>query len=547
MKKGVDAPEQNGGDSKRQRTSEVGVQEAAANQSLFSRIYVAAWQAFFGLVGETPSSEPLSAEEIAIRDWVSNAGARTHSDQTVLHLAAREGRLDAVRWLLQNGKPNEKDVNARDNYSETPLHFAARHGHRNVIEFLLGLPEGARPDVNARNNNGRTPLHIAARHGHLNVIEFLFGLPAGARPDVNARNNDDQTPIMMAFQQGRHNVVELLQRHGAVLPVHLRVAAAGPAAAVNNAQSIHTTSNHESVSESATKLLARYEKENLAPAQKALFAWVLSLDDDIKTQAAKRAIATFGNSDYVDPRSGVSFKQAFSLVWLGVNDKHALAEQALTEDDIKIRRQTLIEHLYRMQRGYNLNAAGEDNGLADKPICTPGAFSTLINTLAGGHQDVTFVYITPETINLKAEALLKETLASLTPETKAEHAKETEEGSETLPAKLLDLIKTAIQKKLHDEFLGCKGLPPEYANLVKGFCDNLEFHPLITELAKTLNALRISQEKDDMEIDSLTEKTTSTQEAKVLTFSSAAASSSSTAATSNTLENQEKTRRRARS
>lgn len=81
-----------------------------------------------------------------------------------LFLAAGEGRLDAVRYLLDQGA----DVNAREYGGRTPLTEAAFSGNASVIKELL--LRGA--DMNAVSDAG-TPLDVAMQTNHATAIDLL--------------------------------------------------------------------------------------------------------------------------------------------------------------------------------------------------------------------------------------------------------------------------------------------------------------------------------------------------------------------------------------
>ena len=50
-----------------------------------------------------------------------------------LHLAASEGHLDVVKWLVENGC----DVNVKDRWGGTPLQDAIRGKFAAVADFLI--------------------------------------------------------------------------------------------------------------------------------------------------------------------------------------------------------------------------------------------------------------------------------------------------------------------------------------------------------------------------------------------------------------------------
>jgi ankyrin repeat protein len=95
------------------------------------------------------------------------AGATVDSDGaagTPLFLAAGEGRLNAVRYLLDEGA----EVNLRGANGHTALTEATFYGHESIIKELL--TRGA--DVNALSIDG-TPLDIAINRNKMAIIELL--------------------------------------------------------------------------------------------------------------------------------------------------------------------------------------------------------------------------------------------------------------------------------------------------------------------------------------------------------------------------------------
>lgn len=123
--------------------------------------------------------------------------------KTALTLAARAGRPDVVRWLLQD--PDVAAcVDRIDSGGASALHYAALHGHEHVCEVLLAA--GACPDV--ADSTGIRPLHLAAEHGHLRCCIAM--LSSGA--DVNARDSDASTPLLLAVEEGQIEACRLLTR-----------------------------------------------------------------------------------------------------------------------------------------------------------------------------------------------------------------------------------------------------------------------------------------------------------------------------------------------
>jgi hypothetical protein len=68
-----------------------------------------------------------------------------------LHLVAKRGDAEAVRWLLEHGA----DPNARWSHWDaevTPLHLAAAQGHVDVVRLLLAA--GADPSIRDSKHDG---------------------------------------------------------------------------------------------------------------------------------------------------------------------------------------------------------------------------------------------------------------------------------------------------------------------------------------------------------------------------------------------------------
>ena len=98
--------------------------------------------------------------------WLQMAGVNVnpHRDYPPLLLAAREGRVNAVRYLLDQGA----DINARDVSGNTALGEAAYYAQIPVIKELLA--RGA--NINAM-SNGATPLDLAVSRNDTAVIDLL--------------------------------------------------------------------------------------------------------------------------------------------------------------------------------------------------------------------------------------------------------------------------------------------------------------------------------------------------------------------------------------
>lgn len=178
---------------------------------------------------------------------------------------------------------------------------------------------------------------------------------------------------------------------------------------VNQTQSTHTASVHQSVSKSAQDLMTMYHDIfSLDKGIEEIKDFVKSLSLSPKHTAAQNAMTRLTSLDYVftDPKSDVSTRQLLVLFWRAIHDDKN--RQGSLEDAKK----QFIDALYEIQRGYNLDERGVDNNQGDSFICTAGTFNKLIEKLQGIHPAATVLFITKETANLKFGIVVKEEIIS---------------------------------------------------------------------------------------------------------------------------------------
>lgn len=190
---------------------------------------------------------------------------------------------------------------------------------------------------------------------------------------------------------------------------------------INDRQSTHTASVHKSVSESAIRLKERYTRKinngtnevthhstpinrgrlNTVIAQ--LIHFINSFPDNAKYSVAKRCINRIAVVNFIDMSSNVSLRELLALTFIAVHD-----EENLTSS-LNDAQNGLIEALYEIQRGDNLNAEGIDNNMReDDFICYPGTFNKLIEKLAVIHPDCEIIMITKEMASLKLPCVVRE-------------------------------------------------------------------------------------------------------------------------------------------
>lgn len=115
---------------------------------------------------------------------------------TLLHLAARNGHVEMLRYLLHERR---LEPFVTDAVRWTPLHLAASLDQAAAIRVLVE----AGADLEAKLDDGWTPLHLAAQ-GHPEAVSALLDTKA----DLEARLYNHWTPLHLA-SSGNHAAIAL--------------------------------------------------------------------------------------------------------------------------------------------------------------------------------------------------------------------------------------------------------------------------------------------------------------------------------------------------
>jgi len=113
------------------------------------------------------------------------------------------GRLDTVRFLIENNYANINNTGNNENYKLNSLIMAVIYGHTSIVDFLL--KKGSQFNYTTPSSSN-TPLGYAAIKGHLEIVHLL----CSAGTCSSTKNKNGQTPLMLAAKYDRMAVVDYL-------------------------------------------------------------------------------------------------------------------------------------------------------------------------------------------------------------------------------------------------------------------------------------------------------------------------------------------------
>ncbi|OWM82049.1 hypothetical protein CDL15_Pgr001623 [Punica granatum] len=134
---------------------------------------------------------------------ITVADVKDANKRGALHFAAREGKIEVCKYLLEELK---LDVDTKDEDGDTPLIHAARQGHTETAKYLI--EHGADPSIPSE--LGATALHHCAGIGNIELLKII--LSRGV--DVESQS-DAGTPLIWAAGHGQPDAVKILLDHQA--------------------------------------------------------------------------------------------------------------------------------------------------------------------------------------------------------------------------------------------------------------------------------------------------------------------------------------------
>ncbi len=136
-----------------------------------------------------------------VQDGVCDVNFRDYDRRTALHVAASEGKLEMVRYLIAAGAK----VNRSDRWGGSPLDDALRHRHPEVAKYIRS--KGGRTG----NADKSTSLITAASEGDVEEVMMLVEDDI----NVNIGDYDKRTALHLAAGEGKVEVLKYLVENGA--------------------------------------------------------------------------------------------------------------------------------------------------------------------------------------------------------------------------------------------------------------------------------------------------------------------------------------------
>ncbi|KAF6808593.1 ankyrin unc44 [Colletotrichum sojae] len=129
--------------------------------------------------------------------------------RTPLQSAAQEGNVALCKLLVEREPGLLNYQNEQGLVCETPLNIAAREGHMEVVRYLLNV--GAEPDLQSCHYR-ETPLWSACSRGRFKIAKLLHEKVPGT---INTPSYDGETPLIVACAAGALDLVKFLLQNGA--------------------------------------------------------------------------------------------------------------------------------------------------------------------------------------------------------------------------------------------------------------------------------------------------------------------------------------------
>jgi ankyrin repeat protein len=132
----------------------------------------------------------------------ANVDGTDTSGNTSLHVAAKEGHSDVVKYLLEMGNA---EVGKSNKYGDQALHWTTVQGNLDILQYLVEKHNVCLNTVNLPRRSA--PLHMACCKGHMHIVEYIM-LNGYVEKDSKRR------AVLIAIDKQNINLVKYLVERG---------------------------------------------------------------------------------------------------------------------------------------------------------------------------------------------------------------------------------------------------------------------------------------------------------------------------------------------
>ncbi|AWW50842.1 ankyrin repeat domain-containing protein [Wolbachia endosymbiont of Folsomia candida] len=151
--------------------------------------------------GKTSLDYAKDGKKVEILEALINNKYGSEQD-SLLHLAAMVGEINAVRYLIRKGV----DVNSQNALLHTPLHLAAAIGHAEIVKVLVEEGNAELDVFDARN---QTPMHYAVNNKKLEIVKLLLKLGGDVNLARKGQGSMELSPLHNAVSVSNYDERDL--------------------------------------------------------------------------------------------------------------------------------------------------------------------------------------------------------------------------------------------------------------------------------------------------------------------------------------------------
>ncbi|XP_076946823.1 protein ACCELERATED CELL DEATH 6-like [Bidens hawaiensis] len=151
-------------------------------------------------------------DRIVTQEFLDNLGngllGSDASKNSVLHLVSKIGNVACVKYILEKYPL----MHSRNSDTETPTYVAAREGRVDILRYMIKLLRKENEDIESvltRSIDDYNALHVAIQNHHVEVVFLLTKeIPQLANP-----NKSKESPLYLAAERGYIGVIELILKN----------------------------------------------------------------------------------------------------------------------------------------------------------------------------------------------------------------------------------------------------------------------------------------------------------------------------------------------